>query len=382
MATRPTDHANLDLTQLHLDVCFGRAGGRIIWQPRVLCWWDDRKFTGTPLPEPYEGMTYVEMYRHLGCSNRIYDFGACFEQVEDRRVKVTERPLNDADREVRWETPAGVQTAVYHSSPHHRATVTAKWPICNADDMRVATWRAEHATWRWNQGRYDELLAEWAGLGAPTAYIPRVNVQHLYIDTMGVEAAVFALHDWPAEVEKYFAALEELDDRLMDVINASPVQIINFGDNVHASTLSPELFVKYVLPVYQRRCGRLHAGGKFVHAHWDGDCRPLLPLARETGLDGIEAITPVPQGDVTLEETRTALGDKMFLIDGIPAIYFDTTFSEETLTECARKVIDLFAPRLILGISDEISSTGDIERIRLVGRIVDDYNAGVMSNDE
>jgi len=32
-------------------------------------------------------------------------------------------------------------------------------------------------------------------------------------------------------------------------------------------------------------------------------------------------------------------------------------------------------PKLILGISDEMSSRGDIERIRLVGRVVDDYNA-------
>jgi len=54
--------------------------------------------------------------------------------------------------------------------------------------------------------------------------------------------------------------------------------------------------------------------------------RPLLQYAHETGLDGIEAITPRPQGDVTLEEAKEALGDDMFLLDGIPAIYFDKTF--------------------------------------------------------
>ena len=58
-----------------------------------------------------------------------------------------------------------------------------------------------------------------------------------------------------------------------------------------------------------------------------------------------------------------------------PNIYFDSTFSEEELAACAEKAIALFAPKLILGISDEMSSRGDIERIRLVGRIVDDYNA-------
>ena len=140
--------------------------------------------------------------------------------------------------------------------------------------------------------------------------------------------------------------------------------------------VTPDLFRRYMLRPYQRRCELLHRAGKFVHAHWDGDCRPLLPYAKDTGLDGIEAVTPIPQGDVTLEETKDALGE-MFLIDGIPAIYFDKTFSEPTLIDCANRCIDLFAPNLILGISDEISSTGDIERIRLVGEVVDDYNASL-----
>ena len=103
--------------------------------------------------------------------------------------------------------------------------------------------------------------------------------------------------------------------------------------------------------------------------------KALLPYVHETGLDAIEAITPYPQGDVTLEEIREALGDDVFLMDGIPAIYFDETFSVETLVACTQRIIELFAPRLVLGISDEISSTGDLERVRVVGEIVDAYNA-------
>jgi hypothetical protein len=49
----------------------------------------------------------------------------------------------------------------------------------------------------------------------------------------------------------------------------------------------------------------------------------------------------------------------------------------ETLIETTKKIIQLFAPNLVLGISDEISSTGDIERVRIVGRIVDEYNQSV-----
>ncbi len=194
---------------------------------------------------------------------------------------------------------------------------------------------------------------------------------------MGVENSVYALFEWPEQIETFFDALAENQDRLIDIINRSPIEIINFGENIHAGTLSPDLFLRYHLPDCQRRCDKLHGAGKFVCSHWDGDTRPLLPYVKETGLDGVEAITPVPQGDVTLEEVKAALGDEIFLLDGIPAIYFDDTYPVETLIECTEKLIDLFAPRLVLGISDEISSTGDIERLRVVGNIVDEYNKRV-----
>jgi hypothetical protein len=207
-------------------------------------------------------------------------------------------------------------------------------------------------------------------------YMDRITIQKLIVVEMGAENTMYAMADCPAACERYFEAVNVSHERCIEVINASPIRVINFGDNVHAGILSPRLFEKHVLPSYQRRNELLHRAGKFTCAHWDGDCKPILKYARDTGLDGIEAITPIPQGDVTLEETKAALGD-MFLLDGIPAIFFDHTFSEQTLIDCTKKCIDLLAPNLVLGISDEMSSTGDIERIGVVGRIVDDYNAAV-----
>lgn len=206
-------------------------------------------------------------------------------------------------------------------------------------------------------------------------FMPRVNVQDLYINTMGVERGVWAIYEWGAVVDDYFRALHGCHLRMIDVINASPIMLVNYGDNLHCATLSPRLYEEYVLPAYIERGDKLHSGGKWICSHWDGDTRALLKYARISNLDGIEAITPRPQGDVTLEEAKEALGDDIFLLDGIPAVYFDATFTDDDLAECTEKVIALFAPKLVLGISDEMSSQGDIERIRLVGRIVDDYNA-------
>lgn len=366
-----------DYETLHLDVAFGNAGGKIIWQPRIGCWFDDREFAGEPIPSPYTGMNLPQLYRALGVSARIYLFNRCFVSQEDSAVRHYRRELNGTDTEFVWETPVGVQRAVERRSPNSTYAEHLKWPIADEADMKIAAWREGHRTWRFDKAAYESLREEWKGLGAPTIYLPRITVQKLYIDEMGVEAGIYALMDYPDTCRAYFDALEAAAERLIEVVKASPIRIINFGDNIHAGTLPPEYFLDYVLPVYQRRCESLHEAGKFVHAHWDGDTAPLLPFAKETGLDGIEALTPQPQGDVTLEMIREALGDSMFLLDGIPAIYFDHTFSEQTLVDCTRRVIELFAPKLILGISDEISSTGDIERIRLVQQIVDEYNASL-----
>lgn len=367
-----------DFAKLHEDVCFRKAGGKVIWQPRIDCWISDRMFANGELPGIYKGMTKAEIYRELGCFARIYEYNDCFYPVYDDTIHYSVKSEGELQTET-METPVGTVTHVLKSTPSSWAKLVAKEWVCSEEDLKVFTYIEQHTNWAYSQEHFDKTMAEWGNLGAPTIFMPRVSMQRLYIDLMGVEEAVYALMDYPETVEEYFDALRECHFRLIDVINQSPIKIINFGDNVHSGTLSPALFEKYVLPEYQMRCERLHKAGKFVCAHFDGDNRGLMKYYRQTGLDGIEAITPVPQGDVTLEEVHENLGD-MFLLDGIPAVYFDEEFSEEVLIDCVHKILDLFAPNLILGISDEISSTGDIERIRLVGKIVEEYNRSVEEN--
>ena len=375
--SRPTDHKNLDLAQLNLDVAYGRAGGKIIWQPRILCWFSDRRFANEPLPEKYQGMSEPEIYRDLGCSNRVYEYNECFRREEPSAMVQSKEPIDGNHLLRKIETPAGNLTAVFRKSESTWAEIQEKHWVETPEDMKVFTWIQDNSTWSWNQAAFDRVNGEWGDLGAPCMYMPRINVENLYLETMGVEKAIYALLEWGSVVDDYFRTLHENHLRMIEVINQCPIMLINFGDNLHCSTLSPRLYEEHVLPAYLDRCERLHRAGKFVYSHWDGDTKALLPYAKISGLDGIEAITPVPQGDVTLEEVKEALGDEVFLLDGIPAVLFDHTFSEDELAACTERIIELFAPKLILGISDEISSTGDLERVRLVGKIVDDYNASL-----
>lgn len=365
-----------NLLELNRSVLRGTSHGKILFQPRILCWIADKKFLGEPLPGGLDGISDADIYRNLGCSNRIYEYNACFRQVLPSSVHSCSRELSPMERESVTETPVGKLTAVMQGNTSNPGWFYKKWPVTSEEDLKIALWLAEHTEWEFDGERYDALYQEWGDIGLPTMFTwPRVTVQNLYHDLMGTEQGVYALMDYPRTVEEYFAALNECALRMMDTINASPIEWVNFGDNLHGGTLSPKFFEKYVLPAYQQRCDRLHRAGKFVHAHWDGNCMPLLPYAKHCGLDGIEAITPKPQGDVSLEEMKEALGDEVFLIDGIAAVLFEETFPVKELVAQVHRLIELFAPRLVLGISDEMPSRGDIGRVRLVTEIVNDYNS-------
>lgn len=375
---RSTDHQNLDLAKLHRDVIRGTSNGMVIWQPRIGCWYSDRLFRKEPFPAPYTGMDINQLYRELGCSNRLYNqFNSCFVKVFDQQVKHTSIKLSDMETEYIMETPVGKVNQIIRANNSNGGTFPRKWWVTSEEDLKVMTWIEERCTWTWNQKSYDEQMADCGDLGLPTAFLPRVNVQNLFIDLMGVEDAIYAIYDYPETVDSYFKVLSESNERLIHIINSSPIDVINFGDNVHAGLLPPALFKKYVLPEYQKRNELLHKSNKFTHSHWDGDTKALLPYARECGFDGIEAVTPDPQGDVTLQEVKKAFGDDLFLIDGIAALLFEDSYPLEQLERQVKEALELFAPRLILGISDEISSLGNLDRIKFVGDMVDDYNAKV-----
>ena len=363
-----------DFVKLHHDVCFKPDNKKIIWQPRIGCWSSDHISRDGQLPGIYAGMTGPELYRSLGCSARLYAYNSCYVRTEHPGVEVTVEELDDIRELHKITTPIGEITCIMRKNSSNVGKYYEKWFVNSEDELKILEWADSRARWSFDTDKFEKIGGEWAGLGAPCMYMPRIGIQHLYIRRMGFIKTSYALADYPAAVKKYCDALEANQEGLIEVINNSPIDIINYGDNLHDGYLRPDIFEEYVLPVYQRRGDLLHKAGKFTYSHWDGDVKRILHYAKECNLDGIEAVTPIPQGDVSLAEAKEAMGD-MYMVDGIAAILFDERYSEDDLLNQAREVIELFAPNLILGISDEISSTGDIERVRLVGKLVDEYNS-------
>lgn len=359
---------------LNRDIIHGKSNGRVLWQPRIICWYEDRKFSGTPLPEPYTGMEINELYEALGCSNRIYEYNSAIRVIEAPSIKRYQRQLDELRTQHFIETPEGTISCILRKNTSNYGEYYEKWWVEDQKDMEVQMYIEAHQDYEFSQEEYNRIYSIWGENGLGTVYFPRTNVQALFNETMGVEGGIYALIDMPDVCEEYFKIKHENHMRYIKALQNSCFEWVNFADNIHCATLPPSLFEKYVLPEYQCRNEILHQNGIYTFAHWDGDTKALLPYAKETGLSGIEAITPKPQGDVTVEEIKNALGDSVDLIDGIAAILFDKTYPIEALKEQTEQIIHLFAGHLILGISDEMPSTGDIDRIKYVGEIVEKHN--------
>ena len=340
---------------------------RVVWQPRLEYWYEANRRQGT-LPDPLRNASLLDVYDYCHASVRYFTMPLHRRYKE---VEVIEEWQDQRCLKVTWHTPCGELTELRRYDEFKLSWHNVKYRVEKPQDFDVLRFVLEDEEWYWDQDEYEEDLDRVGSRGCAQFFFRRSPFQALSIDYMGYAPLVYALRDHPDVIRNYVRVASEADDALYDVLCDSPVQTVNLGENIDASLNPPPVWREYLLPYYRRRIRQLRSSGKLVHIHVDGSMRPLLPHLGDCPWDGIEAATPRPQGDVSLMEIKQVVKDRV-LLDGIPAVYFlPGQYPVEQLIECSKRVVELFYPRLILGISDELPPDGDIERVRLVGELVE-----------
>ncbi|MEN3186758.1 MAG: uroporphyrinogen decarboxylase family protein [Atribacterota bacterium] len=361
---------------------FQRENRYVVWQPRLEHWYNVNRGRGT-LPPDYVHISLLDLYRNLHASVRYY-YGEGGDISSPKTYIHFEYTGGAAVEEVR----EGDAIHVFFRSPKgelYGKKGLGEWgyswhylehPVKKIEDLDILEYIVTHTRYRFDQEFYARARQALGDLGEIQFYWERSPFQRLFLQYAGIDATVAFIYDYPERLRTYLRVAEEAEDALYEVLTSCPVQILNFGENVDGRFDSPRIYEEYLLPYYEKRVAQIHRAGKFCHIHIDGAVKPLLPYLKYGNFDGIEGLTPIPQGDVSLEELREAMGDDLVLIDGIPMLYFLPDYPVEDLIECTERVLQLFAPRLILGISDEISPPGDIERVRVVSAMVEKWNQG------
>jgi len=367
--------------ELNLRIFRGEPVPRVLWQPRMEPWFAWHTLFGT-LPECFRGMALRDVYDELDLSMRYVHFytGMPDPVREDyaEGVHVRREVLADGDTLTVIATPHGELVRRDHETVD-RMWRTVDYPVKTAADLPKLRWLFERTTYHFVPENF-QMGSRFIGeRGEPQFWVPKSPYQALCQQWMKLDDFIYALADEPAKIADVMDVIDRSYAVLYEEIVASgQVHIVNFGENIHDSLLSPAYFERYLIPWYEKRAGQLRGGGVFTHMHLDGNFASLLPYLAALPFDGLEALTPSPQGDVTLEQIRDHIGDKV-LLDGIPAVLFLPHYSMGQLQECVETVVEMFHPRLVLGISDELPEgvgEGAVERLRWIGDYCRSRSAG------
>lgn len=367
-----TEPFMLTRRQLNLAI-FERTAEGVLWQPRLETWLWHHRAHGS-LPPQWQELDDLQIYDALHCSVR---YAACagivgYEYLDDIHRHSEQR--GDLFREF-VSTPHGTLTTVHRDVRQDGELLNRrieKYPVNTPEELRLAIELVERRQYRADLQAFRDAEERVGQRGEPTIFLNSAGFTELIKQWCGLEGTFYLLADCPDVVAAFCEASDRADQRQLAAALQLPCRIFNLGDHATNEFTPPPILQRFMLPRWQKISEQLHAAGRFVHSHWDGNARTILPYLQESGLDSVEALTPEPQGDISLAEIKAAVGDKLVCLDLVPAIHFLEQYSMQEVLDFTREVIDLFAPRLILGISDEISQTGQIEKVAAISELVDE----------
>ncbi|MEM2739836.1 MAG: hypothetical protein QXQ29_03445 [Candidatus Bathyarchaeia archaeon] len=352
---------------------FERRSDRVPWNIRHEFWYH-YNFARGVLPDRYRGMGLIDVCLEWGASWRCYSgyFTDSFIRVSYAGDVCIERVMNGKAIITWLRTPKGVVKQVSLRDEYGLTSRIIEYPVKSLDDFKPLEYMLENLEVIFDSETYFRMERNLRGQGIVSYFFPRSPYQRLILEYMGFERTVRFLSRYRSDVEGFMEVIRSSDRIFYDVVAGTPIKILNLGENIDVRMTPPKIFEKYCLPYYQERADYLHRRGKYVHIHVDGYARQLLPLLRESGLDGVEALTVKPVGDMTLGDIEKHLGDDMIILDGIPYIYFiPEAVGLDKFEEFVERIVSMFRGRLILGVSDELPPPADVSRVGKVSEIID-----------
>ena len=282
-------------------------------------------------------------------------------EVTERRAVVEGRPITRRT----FSTPLGsVYEDEYRESgaghwklnrswKGHQAWTTERM-IKGPEDYKVVKYLVEHTEYAADYFPIEQAI-EWMGEeGVVIDGLPHSPMQMLMIHWVGSEAGRFFYHlaDYPELVEDLYQAVSASRKPLYEIAAKSPAPIALCGDNIDGVLVNPTLFRKYFMPEYEMQGRVLHEHGKLMAVHMDGRIGVLKDLVGETPIDIVEALHPIPMGDLPIAEALSAWKDKAIWL-GFPGSIYE--LGPQATTQFALDLLREVVPgeRLVIAMSTE-----------------------------
>jgi hypothetical protein len=322
----------------------------------------DAALAGEPVADPvYAVYDWFVVNRAIDWQS-LFDLGlgrihhASLIEIEQPNLKIVETVREEQGRtrkDVRWITDAG----------ELRELTVDGWRrehlIKTPQDYRIMQRALEGARFRPTSRHFEESERALAGAGFTVGQLGRFGeisyvrtpFQVVQIDFAGLEQ--FSL-DVAVEQPELMDLVEMMNAQFLEALRCAvktPATQIKLWENLSVETMGPVLYRKHLVPLYRRALDIAAGAGKRLQVHYDGKLRIVAGDIASLAFDGLDSMTPPPEGDMTVAEARRRWPDKFFWLH--PSLTWDALPDQE-LQANIRQMVKDGGRRFCLQLSEEV----------------------------
>jgi len=250
-------------------------------------------------------------------------YGTCWKETR-RKVRIVETPAADGALRREYRTPVG---SLFETVKGQRIL---SWRLKDVSEYRIAEYIVEDLDYLPDYDAFDAFEKVIGDRGVAFPYLPPSPVQDLVQRWLGVEGFAYHLEDHRPDLERLMRTMLRKSEELYRIAAGSPSPFVVTCENTSTRMISPAVFRCYSVPHLSSFADIMHARGKTAIAHMCGHIRALLPMIAETGIDGINCVTPPPLGDTMWREVFDILGDDV-IVDALigPSAWLEPATADE-----------------------------------------------------
>lgn len=388
--------------QQMLAVLDGQPTDRIPWVPRLDLWYRANRRAGT-LPARLPRATLAELvdelgwgyhgvvpdyqdlrspdddvHRALGIFNlHSMPFRTVFEGIDWTVTHSGDRTI------VEYRTPAGtLATRTVYDERMRAAGITIshveRYAFHGPEDYRALEFLFRHARAEPNYEGYARQSERIGDRGFVVGYLSgAASPMHLIQrDLMPLETFFFELYDRPDDVRSLAEAIGPYWQQTLDVAAKCPAEVLLLGANYDSAIQHPRFFREHIGPALGEFAATLHARGKYLLTHTDGENQGLLEHYVAAGFDIADSVCPWPMTRLTIGQVREAFGGRITIMGGIPSVALVKDSMSDAQFE---RFLDEFfvqigrGDHLILGISDTTPPGAEFDRLLAIAKRTDEF---------
>jgi hypothetical protein len=256
----------------------------------------------------YDGLLpNAEVWNILG-QNRMGLLRWCWpHRAEPHHTRFEETPIEKDGRRglrITLHTPKGNLTCEKFYEPVYNSAATAKHFVQDIQDYDIVDAYLEDSAIVFDPSSYRKALKELGENGLPLLAVDRTAWQQLWVQWVGIEDLSYHFAEHEDRLMRTVGLLEKRERAIMDCACKMCPEFVDIPDNITASMIGPEKFQRFCIPIYRELSERLAETGALAFCHMDGNLKPLWDKIGQSGLGGLDSMSPPPDNDTSVGEAH------------------------------------------------------------------------------